>query len=369
MPPDHGKTVEDRVEPNIGLVPNPADGEAETSEPSADARAEEAATDPQDAAPVGSPKLDVLNVIRGFCMGAANIVPGVSGGTVALILGHYQRLIDAVSRVDSHLASLVIGRRWKSAWNYVDGRFLFGIGVGVGIGSVALAGLMNWLFDYHMSETFAVFFGMILASVLIVRRQVDKWTPLCFASCAAGALAAMIIGRLTPTDGGDSLVYLFFSAAIAICAMILPGISGAFILLLLGVYHPITGLIKNMAKLNIDLTSLMQFSVFAFGCLFGLLAFSRTLSWLLDHQRNLTMAALVGLMIGSLEKLWPLQMPTPETADLKMKERVMQHVSPSDFDGSLMLVITLAIVSAAFVLILERVAGSEEPSKPALAKE
>lgn len=336
---DRQKASEDHVDPNIGPVPNQAD-----------------AADRRDR----SVRLDALNVVRGFCMGAANIVPGVSGGTVALVLGHYQRLIDAVSRIDSTLISQVISRRWKTAWDYVDARFLIGIGVGVVFGSVALAGLMNWLFSFHMSETFAVFFGMILASVLIVRRQVEHWTASCFVACIAGALAAVVIGRLTPTDGGDSLVYLFFSAAIAICAMILPGISGAFILLLLGVYHPITGLIKDMARGEISSMAVLQFSVFAFGCLFGLLAFSRVLSWLLDHKRDVTMAALVGLMIGSVEKLWPLQVPTPETAALKMKERVMQYVSPADWEGSLVFLAVLAIGSAAFVLVLERVAATEE---------
>jgi putative membrane protein len=291
-------------------------------------------------------------------MGSANIVPGVSGGTVALIMGHYQRLIDAVSRVDRQFVGDVRSRRWARAWEHVDGRFLLAIGLGVVVGSVTLAGLINWLFDYRMPETFAVFFGMILASVLIVRRCVDRWSPACYFACAAGVLAAFLVGRLSPTDGGDSLLYLFASAAIAICAMILPGISGAFILLLLGVYHPITGLIKNLAKGNLDATSVVQLGVFLVGCLFGLLAFSRLLSWLLDHYRNATMAALVGLMLGSVEKLWPLQVPTPETAGLKMKERVMQIVSPADWDGSLTTLMLLAISAAGFVLALERVATS-----------
>ncbi|MCA9139750.1 MAG: DUF368 domain-containing protein [Planctomycetales bacterium] len=332
---DSQKPSEEHLEPNIGFVSNPHAAHRHYPE---------------------SFPLDGINVIRGFFMGAANIVPGVSGGTVALVLGHYQRLIDAVSHVDSQLAAHVISRRWKAAWDYVDARFLLAIGCGVVLGSVALAGMINWLFNFHMSETFAVFFGMILASVLIVRRQVTHWTTRCFVACAAGAFVAVMVGRLSPTDGGDSLVYLFLSAAVAICAMILPGISGAFILLMLGVYHPITGLIKNMAKGQIDFPSVLQFGVFALGCLFGLLAFSRILSWMLDHHRDVTMAALVGLMVGSVEKLCPLQVPTTETAGLKMKERVMQYISPGDWNGSLLWLVALAIGAAAFVLVLERVA-------------
>ncbi|QEF99362.1 hypothetical protein Mal15_34260 [Stieleria maiorica] len=347
---DNQNTDTDCIDPNTGLLPNQTDS----------------AASPESHSPVATRKpvasalhLDVVNLVRGFCMGAANIVPGVSGGTVALVLGHYQRLIDAVSRIDSHLVGELLARRPKRAWEYVDGRFLMAIGIGVVFGSVALAGLINWLFDHHMPETFAVFFGMILASVLIVRRQVKRWGPASLAACAFGILAAVVVGRLSPTDGGDSLIYLFGAAAIAICAMILPGISGAFILLLLGVYHPITGLIKNTVKLNIDLNSILQLGVFAFGCLFGLLAFSRLLSWMLDHHRDKTMAVLVGLMIGSVEKLWPLQVPTAETAGLKMKERIMQVVPPSEWNGSLMLLAALVIGAAVFVLVLERVAESD----------
>lgn len=350
MSPDHQNADTECIDPNARPV---------TNQPTSEVCTTPAAPDAASPLASNSIRLDVINLLRGFCMGAANIVPGVSGGTVALVLGHYQRLIDAVSRVDSHLIGQVLSRRWKEAWEYVDARFLAAIGAGVVIGSVALAGLINWLFDHHMPETFAVFFGMILASVLIVRRQVKRWGPASLAACVLGIGVAVLVGRLSPTDGGDSLIYLFGSAAIAICAMILPGISGAFILLLLGVYHPITGLIKNTVKLNIDFDSILQLGVFAFGCLFGLLAFSRLLSWMLDHHRDKTMAVLVGLMIGSVEKLWPLQVPTTETAGLKMKERIMQVVPPSQWDGSLMLLIALVVGAAVFVLVLERVAESD----------
>lgn len=293
-------------------------------------------------------------------MGTADTVPGVSGGTVALILGHYQRLVAAISHVDKHFVSLLFSRRWNDAWEYIDGRFLLALGSGIAIGIVAMAGLMHWLLDTRMPETFAVFFGLIFGSVLVVRRLIERWTPSCYMSCLAGIVVAIAIGRLSPSDGGDSLLYLFFSASIAICAMILPGISGAFILLLLGVYHPITGLIKNMAKFDIDMTSLSQLSVFAAGCLFGLLAFSRLLEWLLEHRHDITMATLVGMMLGSVGKLWPLQTPTPETATLEMKDRVMQYVAPADWNGNLVSLVLLAVGAAAMVLILERVATPQK---------
>lgn len=325
--PDSQNPATDPVDPNIGTVSN-----------------------------VSSFGLDVINVIRGFCMGAADTVPGVSGGTVALILGHYQRLIGAISRVDKVFIEMLISRKWRSAFNHIDGRFVTALGFGILAGIVTLAGLMHWLLDHHMPQTFAVFFGLILASVWIVRRYITRWTIGCVVGCVLGVVAAIAIGRLSPTDGGDSLPYLFLSASVAICAMILPGISGAFILLLLGVYHPITGMIKGLAKGDFTAMSLLQLSVFAAGCLFGLLAFSRLLRFMLRHHKNVTMATLIGLMLGSVEKLWPLQIPTPETAGLKMKERVMQIIPPGEWPGSVAMLAVLALAAASAVIVLERIA-------------
>ena len=306
---------------------------------------------------------DVTNIARGFVMGAADTVPGVSGGTVALILGHYQRLVSAISRVDQHFVGCLLSRRFADAFQAVDGRFLLALLCGIGAGIVTLAGLMNWLLATHMPETFAVFLGLVLASVWIVRRYIDRWTPQAFATCLGGVFIALAIGRLTPTDGGDSLLYLFLSASIAICAMILPGISGAFILLLLGVYHPVTGMIKGLAKGDWNGLVLLKLTVFAAGCLFGLLAFSRVLRWLLEHRQSVTMAGLIGLMLGSVEKLWPLQVPTPETSGLKLKEQVMVTVSPADWPGSLLVLAALAVGAAVSVLLLERIAGNAPTPK------
>ena len=340
--------AEDRDHENEPVKPN--DGNL-TNLPDADSYA---------AAPIQVSSLltDVTNVMRGFCMGAADTVPGVSGGTIALILGHYEHLVSSISRIDREFIRLAAGRRFRQAWRHIDGRFLTGIGTGIVLGIAILAGLMHWLLDNRLPETFAAFSGLILASVLIVRKHVQHWSMSCYVACAAGIVAAVTIGRLSPSSGADSLVYLFLSASIAICAMILPGISGAFVMLLFGVYHPITGMIKETVKGHVDAASLIKMCVFAFGCLFGLLAFSRLLRWLLDHRQSVTMSALMGLMVGSVDKLWPLQVPTDDTAHLKMKERVMERLSPADWEGSVVLLIAIAFASAAAVLILERV-GSQ----------
>ena len=303
---------------------------------------------------------DVTNVIRGFCMGAADTVPGVSGGTVALILGHYHRLISAISNVDSTFAGLLTSRKWGQAFQHIDGRFLIALGGGIGLGVATLSGVMHWLLEFHMPGTLAVFLGLMIASVWVVIGYIDRWTVGTWVALVAGAVAAIAITLMPMAQGNTSLPYLFFSATVAICAMILPGISGAFVLLLLGVYHSVTGLIKDAARGNITSESMTQMIVFGCGCVVGLLAFSRLLKWMLEHYHNITMAALVGLMVGSIGKLWPLQIPTAETADEELKLRVMQYVSPSDWNGNLLVLVALATTAMVAVLAIETISSRSD---------
>ncbi|MFG0267329.1 MAG: DUF368 domain-containing protein [Rhodopirellula sp. JB055] len=292
----------------------------------------------------------MLNVFRGFCMGAADTVPGVSGGTVALILGHYDRLIAAISHVDTTSLGMLRTGQWTGLARRMDLRFLIALGIGIVVGIGALAGLMHWLLQHRVNETMAVFFGLVLASVWVVRRNVTKWTFPRFVLLVVGVLVALGISRIPATTGDASHVFLFLSASIAICAMILPGISGAFILLLLGVYEPVIGMIKGVVKGQIDMDILGRLAVFAAGCLFGLLAFSRLLNYLLEHFRDATMAVLIGLMIGSVGRLWPLQRVTPETAELDLKHQVFEWVSPAKYEGSVLVLLVLAIIAAVVVI-------------------
>ncbi|MCM2374957.1 DUF368 domain-containing protein [Aporhodopirellula aestuarii] len=305
--------------------------------------------------PTGSVTGDAINVFRGFCMGAADTVPGVSGGTVALILGHYDRLIAAISHVDREAIGLVRDGRWRSFADKLDLRFTLALAIGIVVGIGSLAGLMHHLLLHRMNETMAVFFGLVLASVWVVRRNVSRWSIGPVVGAVVGIAVALAISRIPASHGEISLVYLFVSASIAICAMILPGISGAFVLLLLGVYEPVIGMIKQFFKLNIDFAMIMRLSVFTFGCAFGLLAFSRLLNYLLRHHHNLTMATLIGLMIGSIARLWPLQAVTPETADLELKFQEHVFISPAQYDGSLVMLAALALVAAIVVLVADRV--------------
>ncbi|GAA5505646.1 DUF368 domain-containing protein [Novipirellula caenicola] len=307
---------------------------------------------------------DVINVVRGFCMGAADTVPGVSGGTVALILGHYQRLVTCISQIDSHFVSLVLHRKFREAGRHIDLRFLMALGIGIAAGIVSLAGLMHWLLDHKQPETFAVFFGLILASVWIVKSYVSHWRVPQVVACVLGVAVAVAITLMPMGEGDMGLPFLFLSASVAICAMILPGISGAFVLLLFGVYHPVTGLIKDAARGIVSLESLLQIAVFASGCAFGLLAFSRLLRWMLEHHRSTTMAGLIGLMIGSVGKLWPLQQPTPETANLESKFRQMEFVSYSQWPGSIAVLVALAVAAAVAVIVIESIANKIDHNTP-----
>ncbi|MEM9364829.1 MAG: DUF368 domain-containing protein [Planctomycetota bacterium] len=305
---------------------------------------------------------DLVNVLRGFCMGAADTVPGVSGGTVALILGHYDRLIAAISNIDTTLLGMVCRRQWSAVAQKIDLRFLIALGLGVVSGIIALAGLLHWLLHHHVNETFAVFFGLVLASVWVVRRNVERWSPASMVALLAGVLIAIGISQLPTADAELSLVFLFFSASIAICAMILPGISGAFLLLLLGVYEPVIGMIKRLVSGDVSVDLLLRLTVFALGCLFGLLAFSRLLKYLLSRHRDVTMASLIGLMIGSVARLYPLQQVTPETAGLKLKYQQFEFVSPSEYAGSVPLLIILAVIAGAVVLLADRAVGHQSES-------
>ncbi len=323
-----------------------------------------AADAPPKPAATGRFATDVTNVLRGYCMGAADTVPGISGGTVALILGHYQRLVTAISHFDRHALGLLKKRAWREAAQHCDLRFVIGLGIGVVGGIVTLASLMHWLLDHRMPETLSVFFGLVLASSLIVAQQMKRWSFASVGLCGAAGVAAFALCGLGSVGGEPSLPFIFLAAMIAICAMILPGISGAFVLLLLGVYQPITGLIKDLARGQVTAEGFLKLSLFGIGCVVGLALFSRLLRWLLQHHHDMTYAALLGLMLGSLRRLWPLQQATAATADAKFSQRDWQFVPPSQWPGSLSLLIALAVAGCVAVLVVEAVGRRFSHSPP-----
>lgn len=234
--------------------------------------------------------------VKGLAMGAADVVPGVSGGTVAFITGIYDQLLQALSSIPE-AALLLLKGQVKQAWQLAHMNFLLVLFSGVIFSILSLARVITWLLETQPIALWSFFFGLILVSCYVVARDIQRWHWTRWLTFALGVGFAWWITVASPLDWGDDPVSLFFAGAIAICAMILPGISGSFILLLMGLYPTVLLAVKQL-----DLGVLW---VFAAGCVCGLLAFSRFLRFALERWRDLTLALLTGIMFGSLNKVWP----------------------------------------------------------------
>lgn len=235
--------------------------------------------------------------LKGMAMGAADVVPGVSGGTIAFISGIYDRLLGAIAACTPNKLLWLARGRFRETWEAIDGAFLVTLLAGILTSIASLARLISYLLDNHSELIWSFFFGLILVSVWLVGRQIQRWNGWTTGAFVLGAVFAYLITVAVPLQWPATPAMVFLAGAIAICAMILPGISGSFILLLLGLYAVVLEAVKDF---NLGLIS-----VFALGCVAGLLSFSRLLSWLLGHARNITLAFLTGLLVGSLNKVWP----------------------------------------------------------------
>ena len=322
------------------------------------------------ASPSPSLRGDAAQVVRGFLMGGADIIPGVSGGTVALILGIYERLVTAISHFDTTFVGHLRHGRIASAARHVDLRFVVTLLIGIGIGVVGLASTMHWLLEHELQRTMAAFFGMILASSLLVGRMVAAWGVVQVLGLVAGATFAFwIVGLPFLEDSPDTALWVAFAGAVAICAMILPGISGAFILLILGEYHHVTGILKGLPRGEIDGTGIRTLAAFAAGALVGILSFSKLLRFLLAHFHATTLAVLAGFMLGSLRKIWPFQVDTTPDVE-KFKLKVFENRAPDLGATETWITIGIAIAGLAFVLLLERIATPPAaPTPPPAPKE
>jgi len=230
-------------------------------------------------------------------MGTADVIPGVSGGTVAFITGIYEELLNSIKSIDKEALQLLFRFKIADFWKKINAPFLLCVLGGIVTSLVSLARLMTYLLDHYPIQIWSFFFGLILISSPLILRDIQKWNMGTALSFVIGVIGAYLITVLSPTETPTNLPFIFFCGAFAICAMILPGISGAFMLLLIGKYeYMITALIE----LNFPVII-----VFVLGCFFGLLGFSRFLSWILTHYRFPTLAMLAGFMIGSLNKVWP----------------------------------------------------------------
>ncbi len=290
--------------------------------------------------------------LKGMAMGAADVVPGVSGGTIAFITGIYQELIATISGVKFSLLGTWKSEGLKAAWKELNGPFILALLTGILISIFTVMRIANYLLEEHPIHIWSFFFGLIVASVWFVAKQVPKWNFKIVLALIAGAAVAFYIVSLPPLGGGvASNWFLFFAGAVAICAMILPGISGAFILVLLGAYKPITE-----AAHDFDLKTL---GIVAVGAVAGLLSFARILKWLFDHHSTVTLAVLTGFIAGSLNKIWPWK-KVLETAQYGDKSVVIREASvlPGNFDGDphLLPAVILMLVGFFLILILEQIA-------------
>lgn len=246
----------------------------------------------------------LLLVLRGCAMGAADVIPGVSGGTIAFITGIYEELINSIRSVDLQALRLLVTLKFKEFWKHINGNFLISVVAGIAISIFSLAKLMTYLLNTHPLYVWSFFFGLIIASALLVSREVKKWDLFTITSMIVGIVIGYTITVLTPTSTPETWWFILLSGAIAICAMILPGISGAFILLLLGKYEYI---ITAVSEFNIGILL-----IFLVGAVAGIISFSHLLSWLLKNYHGMTVALLTGFMVGSLNKVWPWQITDTE---------------------------------------------------------
>ena len=263
--------------------------------------------------------------LRGLMMGAADIVPGVSGGTIAFITGIYDTLLASIRAFDLTFLRLLLRFDIRGAWQHVNGGFLLALLLGIGTSIVSLARLISWVLENYPVPLWAFFFGLILASAMVLLRQVEGWTVPRVASLLAGAVIAGLIA-LSPVANMDfGLTGVFLAGFLAICAMILPGISGSFILVLLGMYSTVLVAIKSL--------DFMFLLVFALGCGAGLLCFSRLLYWLLQRFHQATMALLTGFLFGSLAIVWPWKhvLAWVQGSHGQLKPAQQVPVSPAEF--------------------------------------
>jgi len=296
--------------------------------------------------------------LKGFMMGMADIVPGVSGGTVAFITGVYDNLLASISAVDMQFVKYLLSFQIKKALDHINFTFLFPLLAGVAAAIISMSRVMHFLLESYPTQTWATFFGLIAASIIFIGKTIENPFGV---KQAASSLVGIIIGYLivsvVPTQTSEALPYVFLAGMIGICAMILPGISGAFILLILGKYAYVTGALKAPF---ID-SNLSIIIVFCLGCGVGILSFSKVLNYLLKHYHNIMMCFLTGFMIGSMKKIWPWK-ETLESITIRDKVHVLReaNILPTQLDGAAMMAIGLMIIGFIAVLSLEYISNKSK---------
>ena len=295
--------------------------------------------------------------LKGMAMGAADVVPGVSGGTIAFITGIYEELLESISNVNFKLIKTLKLEGVKVAWKQVNGSFLVALFAGILISIISLAKTIKWLLEHEPLLLWSFFFGLVLASIIYIGKQVTKWNAIAIVILLVGAFIAYYVTTLNPlVTENSSILFMFLAGAIAICAMILPGISGAFILVLLGAYKPVLAAVNDR--------DLKTVAAIGLGAIVGLLSFSKVLKWMFANYKNYTLVVLTGFIIGSLNKIWPWKetltwRTNSHGIEVPLKQ---ESISPFTFDGDpkLMFAILLALAGFGLILLMERIAVKKE---------
>ena len=292
-------------------------------------------------------KTTPIHFVCGFLVGSADSLPGISGGTVAFILGIYERLVTAISHCDTTFFRLLFTLRLREAFRHIDLAFLITLLCGILCGIAVFSHVVVHLLEKQTIPSLALFLGLVFASAIFVFRNTKTKSLSVFIAILIGLAFGWWITGLSALKGSDALPYVFGSGMIAICAMILPGISGSYILNILGEYHFILSRVVKVTSLDIALEDLTILTVFALGCAIGLILFSKFLKWLLRYYHDQTLATLCGVMVGSLRKLWPFQEMVPDAATGKMKfiHLPQEAVTTTDY-------ITVAVCIVAGIVIL-----------------
>jgi len=308
--------------------------------------------------------------LKGIAMGAADVVPGVSGGTIAFISGIYEELIESIDNLNLNVFKIWKQDGFKTAWNSINGTFLLALFSGIGISILSLAKLIKYLLHNEPILLWSFFFGLVLASILYIAKQIKGWSIKIILAIIITSVLSYFITLAEPFASPDSSIYLLFCGFIAIIAMILPGVSGAFILLILGAYetaiNTVNNLIEGVSTGNFELLkdALLKFFLLAVGAIVGLKVFSKLLNWMFKHQKNLTLAILTGFMIGSLNKIWPWKEVLKTRINSEgIKVTVLdKSILPNAYVGDSQIITALVLIAIGFatILILESL-GNKKP--------
>ncbi|MFC2097129.1 DUF368 domain-containing protein [Bacteroidota bacterium] len=306
----------------------------------------------------------IILFLKGLAMGAANIIPGVSGGTIALVTGIFEKLINSIKSIDIYAIKLIFNGKFREFSEHINLLFLLTVFLGIGISIISLASLLKFLLVDYPVYVWAFFFGLILASAYYVGKRVEKWKFNVILMIIMGIVIAFSISTFNPGSENDSFIYLFICGIVAICSMILPGLSGSFVLILMGNYQLV--MIDSITELN--LIVLIPVIV---GAIFGLIAFSHLLSWIFKKYKNQTISFLTGFIIGSLGLLWPWKNAIPVLDNVG--NQIIKHSGelvniykptlPESFDSTVIIAIILIIAGISCIWIMEKLASQKPITK------